>query len=66
MQVEKTINNYYSITINQNADTMPADNTEYQLDNISLMLLQALKHMSSSNKLKVLDYMIELSEKGRS
>ena len=66
MQVEKTINNYYSITINQNADTMPADNTEYQLDNISLMLLQALKHMSSNNKLKVLDYMIELSEKGRS
>lgn len=66
MQVEKTINNYYSITINQNADTMPTDNTEYQLDNISLMLLQALKHMSSSNKLKVLDYMIELSEKGRS
>jgi hypothetical protein len=45
---------------------MPTDNTEYQLDNISLMLLQALKHMSSSNKLKVLDYMIELSEKGRS
>lgn len=66
MQVEKTINNYYSITINQNADTMPADIAEYQLDNISLMLLQALKHMSSSNKLKVLDYMIELSEKGRS
>ena len=64
--MEKTINNYYSITINQNADTMPADNTEYQLDNISLMLLQALKHMSSSNKLKILDYMIELSEKGRS
>lgn len=64
--MEKTINNYYSITINQNADTMPADNTEYQLDNISLMLLQALKHMSSNNKLKVLDYMIELSEKGRS
>ena len=58
MQVEKTINNYYLITIN--ADTMPTDNTEYQLDNISLMLLQALKHMSSSNKLKVLDYMIEL------
>lgn len=66
MQVKETVNNFYSITINQQAGTAPAVGEQYRLDNVSLMLLQALKHMSDSNKLKVLDYMVELAEQGRS